>query len=201
MTTRDRIFAEITAERQRQDEKWGEQNHPLTFPGSYRTPEFWHTEAESWKQTNDHRAGVRNADGYPADRNRAWDGILEEEVAEAFGSGRVGLQYAEFVQAAGVTVAILELLNRQCFEQTGHLASCSALDVDWVVTAPEACDCEPKLRYEPKRLDTLFDTWGIWDNREEDFWPGDVGNSEGDCRSRARALNEEWAMKRSKEDV
>lgn len=201
MTTRDRIFAEITAERGRQDEKWGEQNHPLTFPGSYRTPEYWGREAEEWKRVNDERVAKANADGLTKDTNCAWDGILEEEVAEAFGAGRTGLQYAEFVQVAGVAVAILELLNRQCFELTDHLASCPALDVDWVVTAPEACDCEPKLRYEPRLLDTLFDTWGIWDNREEDYWAGDVGNSEGDCRSRARALNEEWAMKRTKEDA
>lgn len=144
MTTRDRIFAEITAERGRQDEKWGEQNHPLTFPGSYRTPEFWHEEAEGWKKTNDQRVAKATADGLPADRNCAWDGILEEEVAEAFGAGRIGLQYTEFVQAAGVAVAILELLNRQCYEATKHLASCPALDVDWVVTAPEVCNCEEK---------------------------------------------------------
>jgi len=142
MTVDDRITAEILAERQRQDEKWGPQNHPLTFPGSYRTPEYWATEAEEWRQNNAQRVGVRKAQGYGPSENCAWDGILEEEIAEAFGAERPGLQYAEFVQAAAVTRKILELLNEQAREKTGHLANCPALDVDWILTAPELCDCD-----------------------------------------------------------
>jgi hypothetical protein len=159
MTFDDRITAEIIAERRRQDEKWGVQNHPLTFPNSFRTPEYWAIEADEWKKTNDQRVAVRNAQGYAADENCAWDGILGEEVAEAFGALRPGLQYAEFVQAAAVNRAILELLNRQCREQTGHLASCPALDVDWILTAPEACDCKldvsASFALTPEQLDEV----------------------------------------------
>lgn len=143
MTLADRITAEILTERERQDLKWGRQNHPLTFPGSYRTPQYWATEADQWRETNAQRVEVRKAQGYGSDENCAWDGILEEEVAEAFGAERPGLQYAEFIQAAAVNRKILELLNEQCRKQTGHLASCPALDVDWILTAPEACDCDP----------------------------------------------------------
>jgi hypothetical protein len=195
MTTRERIFAEITAERGRQDEKWGEQNHPLTFPGSYRTPEFWHDEAQSWKQTNDRRVAKATVDGAPADRNCAWDSILEEEVAEAFGSPRPGLQYAEFVQAAGVAVNILELLNRRCFEQTGHLAGCPALDVDWVVTAPEACDCDsaPWL-FEARVWSTgsrsVPTTYGVWD-RSLETWKLEGDLTKETAEREARRLNAE----------
>lgn len=143
MTLADRITAEILAERERQDLKWGQQNHPLTFPSSFRTPEYWAREAEEWKKTNDQRVELATVHGQPKDRNCAWDGILEEEVAEAFGAERAGLQYAEFIQAAAVNRKILELLNERCREQTGHWASCPALDVDWILTAPEACDCDP----------------------------------------------------------
>jgi len=137
-----RITAEVLAERQRQDEKWGPQDHPLTFPGSYRTPEYWAAEAEQWRQTNAQRVEVRTVQGFGPSENCAWDGIHAEEFCEAFGAELPGLQYAEFVQAAAVNRKILELLNERALEHTGHMAGCPALDVHWTLTAPEACDCD-----------------------------------------------------------
>lgn len=135
------ILAEVIQERVRQDEKWGVQNHPLWFGASALDHQYWATQADMWKLTNDHRVAQATAAGRPAGENCAWDGILVEEVAEAFGEASPGLQYSEFVQAAGVVVAILEKLNRDAIEKTGHHASCPALDHEWIVHAPEACDC------------------------------------------------------------
>lgn len=141
MTEQQNILAEVAQERVRQDEKWGVQNHPLWFRASALDHQYWATQADMWKLTNDHRVAQATAAGRPAGENCAWDGIAFEEFAEAFGEASPGLQYSEFVQAAGVVVAILEKLNRDAIKQTGHHASCPALDHEWIVTAPEACDC------------------------------------------------------------
>lgn len=153
MTLVDRIEHEIRAERARQDEKWGVQNHPMTFPSSLRDASLYRSLADAWKAENDHRVAESRKKGVPADRGCAWDGILGEEFSEAFAEERPGLQYAEMVQTAGVAFAILEFLNRQAKEQTGHLAWCPALDVDWILTAPELCDCEEAQTLVEVRID------------------------------------------------
>lgn len=141
MSLFDRIVREVAAERERQDEKWGVQNHPMVLDGSNNSPEDWKWVAEAWKKENDKRVQQGTARGLPKDRNCAWDGILIEEFAETFAEERPGLQYAEAVQTAGVALAIMDFLNRQSMGLRGHYAGCPALDVDGLVHAPEACDC------------------------------------------------------------
>lgn len=142
MSLFDRLVREVKAERQRQDEKWGVQNHPMTLEGELIDSEHWRIEANSWKRRNDKIVAQRTAQGIPLDRNCSWDSILAEEMAETFAEERPGLQYAEAVQTAGVAFAILDFLNRQSFELRGHFAGCPALDVEGLVHAPEACDCK-----------------------------------------------------------
>ena len=142
MSLFDRIVREVAGERERQDEKWGVQNHPMTFPGSLRDPDLYRSLADSWKAENDHRVAESQKAGKPADEGCAWDGILGEEFSEAFAEERPGLQYAEMLQTAGVAFAILDFLNRNAMKETGHFAACPALDVDWILTAPELCDCD-----------------------------------------------------------
>lgn len=169
MSLFDRIVREVRTERQRQDEKWGVQNHPMTLESSLHDAEHWQQVAAFWKKNNDFRVNQGNALGLTRDRNCAWDGILIEELAETFAEERPGLQYAEAVQTAGVAFAILDFLNRRSKETTGHFAGCPALDVDGLVHAPEACDCDKDAqpgRYEARVWDNTrhaMTTWGVWD--------------------------------------
>lgn len=193
MTDQQNILAEVAAERVRQDKKWGVQNHPLWFETSAMDHEYWAAQADMWKRTNDRRVSQATAAGLPSGKNCAWDGIYVEEVCEAFGEASPGLQYSEFVQSAGVAIAILEKLNRDAIEKTGHHASCPSLDHEWIVTAPEACDCVEWFgpRFEERALDSLFDTWGVWDKRDQCWERGFDHNSRREARAYASRMNEE----------
>lgn len=149
MSLFDRIVREVAAERARQDEKWGVQNHPMTLETNLYDVGYWRSVAELWKRENDFRVNQGTAQGLPKDRNCAWDGIVAEEMAETFAEECPGLQYAEAVQTAGVALAILDFLNRQSMELRGHFAGCPALDVDGLIHAPEACDCETQAPLQP----------------------------------------------------
>lgn len=194
MSLFERIIAEVRAERARQDEKWGVQNHPMTLEDSLCDSEFWKSMADQWKRENDHRVNRGRARGLPRDRNCAWDLILAEELAETFAQERPGLQYAEAVQTAGVAFAILDFLNRTSMEQRGHYAGCPALDVDGLVHAPEACDCN-RERFEARDQNPggPYDgwAWGVWDTRDERWCEGVDGNS--------RSYAESWAARRNAE--
>lgn len=192
MSLFDRLVREVAAERARQDEKWGIQNHPMTLDDTLKDSSYWRTIAEAWKRENDFRVAKRN--GLPKDRRCAWDGIFAEELAETFAEERPGLQYAEAVQAAGVAFAILDFLNRQSMELRGHYAGCPALDVEGLVHAPEVCDCD-RERFEARdmNLGTPYEgwAWGVWDTRDERWCEGVDGNSRG--------YAEDWAARRNGE--
>jgi hypothetical protein len=96
------VIGLVKAEVARQNEQWGEQNHPLTGgenPEGARA--FFASKALNWKKFNAGRvdAGVLG-----------WDGILLEEVFEACESDDLDHQIEELVQVAAVAVnAILSL--------------------------------------------------------------------------------------------
>lgn len=103
--TTGRVLDEVSDERREQDEKWGEQNHPIHSTGSFAMrPEHFHDEADLWKRENDFRVkeGVV-----------AWDGILLEEVYEALAETDPELQRAELLQVAAVAVAMIERIDRK----------------------------------------------------------------------------------------
>jgi hypothetical protein len=190
----ERLVREVHAERHRQDEKWGVQNHPMTLDDTLHGSDWWRGLADIWKRENDFRVQRGTQRGLPKDRNCAWDGIFIEEIAETFAEERPGLQYAEAVQAAGVAFAILDFLNRQSMELRGHYAGCPALDVDGLVHAPEACDCN-RERFEARDMNPggPYDSWawGVWDTRDERWCEGVDGNS--------RSYAESWAARRNAE--
>ena len=96
---KNHIFEEIRKERQRQDEKWGKQNHPmLDVP---LTLEAMLDNAKSYKALNDSRI------------NPNWFLILLEEVYEAFAEIEPEKQRAEMIQVAAVAVQIIEYLDRR----------------------------------------------------------------------------------------
>lgn len=105
MSIRDNVFADIVAERERQETKWGEQNHPSTggtFPASWR--EQYGVDAEKWKSINDERVHYKQL---------GWDGILLEEVLEALAEEDPERIREELVQVAAVCVNWLECLDRR----------------------------------------------------------------------------------------
>jgi hypothetical protein len=103
-----RVLREVAEERERQDEKWGEQNHDMIggyMPAGYRAD--YAVEARNWKHANDYRV-ERGLLGF--------DGILLEEVFEALEAEGAD-QRAELVQVAAVAVGMIEALDRKMAKQ------------------------------------------------------------------------------------
>lgn len=106
------ILVEVADERGRQDERWGEQNHPFVWTTG-KDHEMYAAMAVQLKELNAARVAQSNDDGVPSDRNCSWDSILREEVYEALAeSDHVRLRH-ELVQTAAVAVAMIECLDRQ----------------------------------------------------------------------------------------
>lgn len=107
-TTTD-VLAEIHEERQRQDAKWGEQNHPLLDPILRdRGP---HRMASEYEVPHADRA--RTMCQWAATAGTVtWGHILVEEVAEFVCAPDVAAMRAELVQIAAVAVAAIEYIER-----------------------------------------------------------------------------------------
>lgn len=103
--TRADIFAEIEAERARQDAKWGEQNHP-----SVPQPVFSHVEFDRREDAELARAACDRA---AREGRCTWMHIAREEFAEAIAETDAAAQRAELVQLAAVVVAWIECLDRR----------------------------------------------------------------------------------------
>lgn len=88
-----RAFADITAERARQDARWGVQHHDDGTNGEYVNV------ADRWKSVvnDDAKSGTSN-----------WAHILLEEVFEALSETDPALLRAELVQGASVIVNWIE---------------------------------------------------------------------------------------------
>jgi hypothetical protein len=99
MVVTDRVLQEVLAERIRQDEKWGEQNHPDG------------TGARRWADAaNVVRGEVNDA----ARQGRtSWNGVLREEVFEALAESDQAKLRKELVQVAAVAVAWIEAIDRR----------------------------------------------------------------------------------------
>lgn len=93
---------EIMQECERQDEKWGEQNHPMTrCVGSAELIES----LKYFRMIND------QSDRYD------WYSILQEEIGEAFTETELEKQWEEMIQAAAVVIQIIECLERRMEEK------------------------------------------------------------------------------------
>lgn len=111
-----RVLEEVSYERQRQDAKWGEQNHPngtgddvalmhgVTLPKPHpRVAVTMGTLAHVARQVTD-----RAAD----DGSVTYADILLEEVGEAFAEADPAALRAELIQVAAVAVAWVEKIDR-----------------------------------------------------------------------------------------
>ena len=95
------VLDEIQAERDRQDAKWGEQNHP---DGTGPAHGHYLADASIARDRCDreHRAG-----------RGTWEHILTEEYHEAMACEGVGSLRDELIQVAAVAVAWVEAMDRR----------------------------------------------------------------------------------------
>lgn len=93
------VINEVLAERERQDAKWGEQNHPdgTGQPHAAHKP---------------YRARRDCENAFAAGRG-TWRHILVEEVAEAEAESDVFRLREELIQVAAVAVAWVEAIDRR----------------------------------------------------------------------------------------
>jgi hypothetical protein len=102
------ILEEIQAERKRQDEKWGEQNHPFVPPNLSNDDVIDYV-------NNSIMARDFCDQEFSAGRG-TWNEILNEEYHEAFAEaalGNVKEFREELIQVAAVVVAMIECLDRK----------------------------------------------------------------------------------------
>ena len=98
-------FSAIAAEIVKQDEKWGQQDHPMNGGKIPERGRISHDgQADVWKAINDARKTAGQL---------GWDGILLEESYEAAGARTVEEQIEELVQVAAVAVQAIRALKRQ----------------------------------------------------------------------------------------
>ena len=93
---------DVGDERERQEERWGQQNHESSYSASNRLR--YRGEAQRWREINDARI---------KEGRLTWDGILLEEVFEALAEGDDALRRAELIQVAAVAVAEIEAIDRR----------------------------------------------------------------------------------------
>jgi hypothetical protein len=93
------VLADVQAERERQDAKWGEQNHP----DGTGLPVYQH----SARRYRDH------ADRAAASGVLAWRDVLLKEVHEALAEADPAKLRAELVQVAAVAVAWIAAIDRR----------------------------------------------------------------------------------------
>jgi hypothetical protein len=97
-----RELGECEGELNRQDRKWGPQNHPDL--AQYEDVGNYAALADSWKHLNDTRAQSGML---------SWSGILFEEVYEALGETDPDKMATELVQVAAVALQWAEAIRRR----------------------------------------------------------------------------------------
>lgn len=107
------VLVEIAEERARQEELWGEQNHPVlsSSPNTFVARRSHAARADVFKRRNDRRA---------KESNLAWDDIILEEVYEALAEEDPARIRAELVQAAAVVVNMIQGLDRAAGRNAGR---------------------------------------------------------------------------------
>lgn len=97
---RQQILQEIHEERERQDAKWGEQNHPVTTE----------TRRKSCANTASYFKAM--CDLATQRREVTWADIILEEVFEALSEEDPDKQIEELTQVAAVAVSMMECIKR-----------------------------------------------------------------------------------------
>lgn len=103
------IYSEIISERIKQDEKWGEQNHPIV--NSLKTYDNHLPILEEYDICNEERAKFL-CNWNAQMKTLTWGHILIEEVSEVLHAPNKELMRGELIQCAAVIVAMIESLDR-----------------------------------------------------------------------------------------
>ena len=110
----DAVLQEVYAERERQHEKWGEQNHPDGTggePSPKRSPE---QVAQLRSVRVEHARNTRDlCDHAFAGGTGTWRHILREEVDEAIAEDDPVALRKELIQVAAVAVSWVEAIDRR----------------------------------------------------------------------------------------
>jgi hypothetical protein len=93
------VLGEVADEREQQDKKWGEQNHP---DGTGGTDAAWLAGVLRKYCDDTHRADVGT-----------WASILAEEVGEAFAESDPTALRTELIQVAAVAASWVEAIDRR----------------------------------------------------------------------------------------
>jgi hypothetical protein len=101
--SRTSVFEEVNKERDRQDMKWGEQNHPIR-PEDSAAIEYFRYSAEKAKEICDEHA---------EDGTLTWWYIVREELLEAMDESTPEGQRAELIQLAAVAISMIECIDRR----------------------------------------------------------------------------------------
>lgn len=124
------VFAEVAAERVRQDEKWGEQNHP----GGTGPDVCWQLDVavtdsgvpEAISAADAARIYRQITQAAAKDGELTWRDIALEEIAEAFAEDNPERLRAELVQTAAVFVAWVEGIDR--WQRAQFMKNAAAID-------------------------------------------------------------------------
>jgi hypothetical protein len=109
------VLCEVAAERERQDMKWGEQNHP-SGTGCWRRIDGGEMRRDGYlaEVRADRAAEQRLACDQAASEGRVtWRLILNEEIAEAIAEDEGANLRKELVQVAAVAVSWIEAIDRR----------------------------------------------------------------------------------------
>lgn len=103
-----KVLAEVSKERQSQDARWGEQNHPVIGGDGGGNP------LDLFRRSYLRQAEIMKAANADAEQSGClgWDGILLEEVYEALSEADPDNREAELIQVAAVAVAMVECSRR-----------------------------------------------------------------------------------------
>lgn len=97
------VLDELASERRRQDDKWGEQNHPDGTGGLQQA-------LEADKAREGCKAAFKHGSG-------TWMHVLIEEVFEAFAESDPAKLRVELIQVAAVAVAWAEAIDRHTSDE------------------------------------------------------------------------------------
>jgi hypothetical protein len=105
------VLCEVATERERQDAKWGEQNHPSGTGGA-----GWNAVAgdgmREIRRSNAEQS-KRSCDEAAREKRLSWRLILREEIDEAVAEDEGAALRQELLQVAAVAVAWIECIDRR----------------------------------------------------------------------------------------
>jgi hypothetical protein len=148
----DRVLSEVLAERIRQDDKWGQQNHRDGTGPDQGVLDGWTASALA-------EAARNNCQRHAEMGIVSWLDILGEEVAEALAEDDPAKLRAELLQVAAVAVAWIEAIDRRKAadpgDPRGPLSPAQALEQGKPhATPPEPPRARTATPTAPRRTDT-----------------------------------------------